>query len=133
MPTNYDVKHIRIRALHDWVIVSDMEFGEVTTASGLVIKSDNGKTHGIKPRWGQVYCVGPTQKDVQVGNWILVEHGRWTRGMHINDGEREVTVQRVEVKSILAVTDHKPTDLYWGQEYANGDSVDIRPEDFGAR
>ena len=48
MSTNFDVKHVKIRALHDWVIVSDMDFGEITTAAGLVIRSDNGKTHGIK-------------------------------------------------------------------------------------
>jgi co-chaperonin GroES (HSP10) len=133
MATNFDVKHIKLRALHDWVLISDMEFGEVTTASGLVIRSDNGKSHGIKPRWGKVYCVGPEQQDVKVGDWILVEHGRWTRAMHINDGERELAVHRVDTKCIIGVTDEKPNDLYWSEDLSPGDSMTIRPEEFGAR
>jgi co-chaperonin GroES (HSP10) len=130
MTNTYDVKNIKIRALHDWVIVSDMDFGEMVTNSGLVIKSDNAKAHGIKPRWGKVYCIGPDQTDVKVGDWILVEHGRWTRAMHINDGEREVKVHRVEVKSIMAQSDERPNDFYIGSEINNGDSITIRPEDF---
>ena len=109
MATNFDVKHIKIRALHDWVIVSDMNFGDMTTASGLIIRSDNGKTHGIKPRWGKVYCIGPDQQDVKVGDWILIEHGRWTRAMHINDGEREVTIHRVDAKCIIGWSEDSPT------------------------
>lgn len=130
MSTPYDVKHIKIRAIRDWVIVSDMDFGEMVTASGLVIQSDNAKAHGIKPRWGKVYCIGPEQKNVKVGQWILVEHGRWTRAMHINDGEREVKVSRVETKSIMAVSDEKPNDFYIGTEVSHGDSITVNPEHF---
>lgn len=133
MSSIYDVKHLKIRAIHDWVIVSDMDFDEMTTAGGLIVKSDNGKAHGIKPRWGRVYCVGPKQTDVQVGQWILIEHGRWTRAMHIDDGEREVKAHRVDVKGIILVSDEKPNDFYIGNEVSNGDSFNIRPEDFGAR
>ena len=133
MISAYDVKHIKIRAIHDWVMVTDMDFGEITTSSGLVIRSDNGKSHGIKPRWGKVYCIGPEQKDVKVGEWVLIEHGRWTRAMHINYGEGEKKIHRVDVKGIIGVTDEKPTDFYIGDEVSNGDSINIRPEDFGAR
>jgi hypothetical protein len=110
-----------------------MDFDEMTTAGGLIVKSDNGKAHGIKPRWGKVYCVGPKQIDVKVGQWILIEHGRWTRAMHINDGEHEVKAHRVDVTGIMLVSDEKPNDFYIGNEVSNGDSFNIRPEDFGAR
>jgi co-chaperonin GroES (HSP10) len=128
--TEYDVKHIKIRALNDVVIVSDMDFGEQVTASGIVIKSDDGKVHGIKPRWAQVYKVGPKQTDVKVGQWILIEHGRWTRKIKIDDGDGVKEIQKVEVASILGVTDDKPNDVYLGQEYGHGDTATIRPEDF---
>lgn len=130
MATPYDVKHIKIKAIRDWVIVSDMDFGDMVTKSGLVIRSDNGKAHGVKPRWGKVYCIGPEQTDVKVGEWILVEHGRWTRAMHINDGEQELKLHRVDVTGIIAVSDEKPNDFYIGNEVNNGDSMTIRPEDF---
>lgn len=133
MSTPYDVKHIKIRALHDDVIVTDMNFDEQKTAAGIVIRSDDGKSHGIKPRWGKVYKVGPEQKDIQEGQWVLIEHGRWTRKIKINDGDAEREIQKVEVKSILVVTDEKPNDFYIGSEVNNGDSMTIRPEDFGAR
>ena len=113
MATNFDVKHVKIRALHDWVIVSDMDFGEITTAAGLVIPSDNGKTHGIKPRWGKVYCIGPEQKDVKVGDWILIEHGRWTRAMHIDDGNGEKKIHRVDANCIIGISDTPPTSEEW--------------------
>ncbi len=133
MSSVYDVRHIKIRALHDDVIVKDMDFGEQITAAGIVIQSDDAKVHGIKPRWAQVYKVGPEQTDVEPGQWILIEHGRWTRKIKIDDGEGPKEIQKVEVKSILAVADEKPKDFYLGTEYGHGASATIRPEDFGAR
>ncbi len=130
MGSAYDVKHIKIRALHDDVIVTDMDFGEQTTASGIVIQSDDGKSHGVKPRWGKVYKIGPEQQDIKEGQWILVEHGRWTRKIKIDDGEGVKEIQKVEVASILAVADEKPNDFYIGQEYGHGSTATIRPDDF---
>jgi hypothetical protein len=133
MTTAYDIKHIKIRALNSDVIVTDMDFGEQVTSSGIVVQSDDGKSHGVKPRWGNVYKVGPNQTDVSPGQWILVEHGRWTRKVKIDDGDGVKEIQKVEVKAILAVTDEKPNDFYIGQEFGHGDTATIRPEDFGAR
>ena len=133
MSSMYDVRHMKIRALHDDVLVQDMDFGEQITAGGIIVKSDDGKVHGIKPRWGQVYKVGPDQTDVHPGQWILIEHGRWTRKIKIDDGNGAKEIQKVEVKSILAVADEKPNDFYLGTEYGHGASATIRPEDFGAR
>lgn len=119
MTTVYEARHLKIRAIHDDVIISDMDFGEIKLASGIVIRSDNGKSHGIKPRWGLVYKVGPEQKDIKEGQWILVEHGRWTRKIKIHDGESEKEIQKVDVKAILAVSDQRPND---SDQYV-GDSV----------
>ncbi len=130
MPTTYDVKHIKISAIHDDVIIHNMDIGEQKTSTGIIIQSDDGKVHGIKPRWGQVYKIGPEQQDVKEGQWILIEHGRWTRKIKIHDGDSEKEIQKVEVKSILLVTDERPNDVYLGQEYSHGSSADIRPEDF---
>ena len=105
----FEPKKVKIRALHDDVIVSDMEFGEMKTAGGIVLRSDNGQSHGVKPRWGKVYKVGPKHTEIKVGQWILVEHGRWTRKLEINDGEGVKSLQKVEVKSIMAVSDEAPS------------------------
>ena len=133
MASSYDEKNIKIRAIKDWVIITDMDFGDQVTSSGIIIQSDNAKAHGVKPRWGKVYKIGPDQKDVKEGQWILIEHGRWTRKMKINDGSGEKEIQRVDITGIMAVADEKPNDVYIGTEYSDGQSLDIRPEDFGAR
>ncbi len=112
------------------VLVKDMHFGEQKTASGLIIKDDDGTTRGIYPRWGKVYAKGPDNKDdYAVGDWILVEHGRWTRGIALDDGVEEVEVRMVEAESILATSQEKPDGITIGNEYSSGE-VDIRPEDF---
>lgn len=112
----FEAKKIQIRALHDDVIISNMHFGEMKTTSGIILRSDDGKAHGVKPRWGQVYKVGPEQTDVKEGQWILIEHGRWTRKIKIDDGESEKDIQKVDVNAILAVSDEAPSaeDLYVG-------------------
>lgn len=106
--------------IHDNVLVTDMNFAEQVTAGGIIVGSDNGKTEGIKPRWGKVFKIGPTQHDVKVGDWILVEHGRWTRGVQLEDENGNVaTIRRVETTSILAVSDHLPTDINLGASNAS--------------
>ena len=89
---------------------SEMIFDQRITQSGLILPSDNGTSLGIRPRWGQVYAVGPDQKDVNVGQWICVAHGRWTRGLEITDNGTERTVRRIDPKDILLVADHQPQD-----------------------
>jgi co-chaperonin GroES (HSP10) len=110
MTSAYDVKNIQIRAIQDDVIVCDMDFGEIKTQSGIVLRSDDGKSHGVKPRWAKVYKVGPRQTEIKVGQWILIEHGRWTRKIKINDGESEKEIQKIDLDSILATSDEAPSD-----------------------
>lgn len=116
MSNSYDTKHIKIRAIQDDVIVSDMDFGEIKTTAGIVLRSDDGQLHGIKPRWGKVYKVGPLQTEIKEGQWILIEHGRWTRKVKINDGEGDREIQKVDKEAILAVSDEPPSlsDIYIG-------------------
>lgn len=98
----------KIRALNDSVIVSDMQFKGRQLSSGIILPSDNGKSDGIRPRWGQIYAVGPDQTDVKPGQWICVAHGRWTRGLDIEDEEGIKTIRRIDPKDILLISDDHP-------------------------
>lgn len=129
----FSAKKVKVRALPKDILVIDMDMGEQVSNGGIIVQSDNGKVHGIKPRWAKVYKVGTEVDYVKEGQWILIEHGRWTRKITIDDGEGEKEFQKVDVASILVVTDEKPNDFYMGQEYGHGDTATIRPEDFGAR
>lgn len=94
-----------IRALGNHIIVSDMQFNERITQSGIVLLNDDMKSAGIRPRWAKVYAVGPDQTDVKIGQYILVSHGRWTRGINIEDDDGEKTIRKVDNDEILMVSD----------------------------
>jgi co-chaperonin GroES (HSP10) len=102
-------KH-QIKPLNDSVIVTDMTFDERFTTGGIVLLNDNGKSTGIRPRWGQVYAVGPDQKEVTVGQWVCVAHGRWTRGIEVEDETGKKTLRRVDPDDLLIVSDEQPQD-----------------------
>ena len=102
-------KH-QIRPLNDSVIVTDMTFDERFTTGGIVLLNDNGKSTGIRPRWGQIYAVGPDQQDVKVGQWVCVAHGRWTRGIDVEDETGKKTLRRVDPNDLLIVSDEQPKD-----------------------
>jgi co-chaperonin GroES (HSP10) len=99
-----------LRALKDTVLVTDMVFKERKLNSGLILPSDNGTSLGIRPRWGRVFAVGPEQTAVTVGQWICVAHGRWTRGVEIQDESGTNTIRKIDPKDILLVSDEEPND-----------------------
>jgi co-chaperonin GroES (HSP10) len=88
-----------------------MYFGERISAGGIVLRNDDTKSAGIRPRWGKVYAVGPEQKDVKVGQYIMIAHGRWTRGIKIEDNDGEQIIRKVDPNDVLLVSD-EPVDDY---------------------
>jgi co-chaperonin GroES (HSP10) len=94
----------------DTIIVSDMKFDVRITNGGILLPNDDMKSSGIRPRWAQVYAVGPTQLDVKAGQYILISHGRWTRGIKIDDGTGERVIRKIDPNDILMVSDEPMTD-----------------------
>jgi co-chaperonin GroES (HSP10) len=105
------IKTGKVRPIKDTIIVSDMEFQERITNSGLVLINDDMKSSGIRPRWGKIYALGPDVKDLEIGQYIMVAHGRWTRGIKIEDENGEVIIRKVDPKDILLVSDEYVNDL----------------------
>lgn len=99
----------QIVALKDTVLVKDMVFKERMVGSIIIVK-DDGKDSGIRPRWAEVYKVGPDQRDVKVGEYVLVAHGRWTRGIDIEDENGPTTIRKIDPKDILLVSDEPRVD-----------------------
>jgi hypothetical protein len=97
-----------LSVIRDHILVTEMTFNERKLSSGIVLLNDDGKTSGIRPRWAQVYAVGPEQKEIQVGQWIFVEHGRWSRGIEVEVDNEQLTLRRVDPKSIIFVSDQEP-------------------------
>ena len=121
----HQIKKSHLRALKKDVIVSDMIFDERISHGGIIIPNDNGTSRGIRPRWGQVYAVGPDQTEVNVGQWVCVAHGRWTRGLDIEDESGKRTIRKVDPKDILLVANDRPQDTTFGTAI----HVDKKPSD----
>jgi len=97
-----------IKPLRNNIIVRDMNFEGRVLDSGIVLLGDDGKTDGIRPRWARVYAVGPEQTDVTVGQWVLLEHGRWSRGIKIQQDGEEFTIRRADPEAIMMISDEEP-------------------------
>ena len=102
-PTKVD----KLTFMHDHIIVSDMKFEDRITKGGIILMNDDKKSAGIRPRWAKVYGLGPEYKDnlIEVGKWILISHGRWTRGITVETPSGKVTLRKVDPKDILLVSD----------------------------
>ena len=103
----YTVDH-DITPLKKRVLVSNMHFGETKSKGGIILIDDDGAESGIHPRWAKVYAVGNKQEDVKVGQWILVAHGRWSRGFKVAKDGVELEVRMIDENDILLVSDEEP-------------------------
>ena len=107
-PTKVD----SLRFMHDHIIVSDMHFDERISKGGIVLLDDDKKSSGIRPRWAKIYGLGPDVKDpeLQIGKYILISHGRWTRGITVETPTGKQTLPKVDPNDILLVSDEPMED-----------------------
>lgn len=95
------------KALGKTIVVTDMKFDDRITANGIILMNDDKKSAGIRPRWAKIYAVGPDQVDTDlvVGKYILISHGRWTRGITVIDETGEKTLRKCDENDILLISD----------------------------
>jgi co-chaperonin GroES (HSP10) len=55
-----------------------------STKSGIMISSQDSNQTGI-PRWGKITHVGPDVKNVKVGEYALIEPGKWTSSFYVDN------------------------------------------------
>jgi co-chaperonin GroES (HSP10) len=103
------INKAQLKPLRDHVIVADMNFRE-RIVGNIILPNDDGKSSGIRPRWAQVYAVGPDQHHIRVDDYVLVEHGRWTRGLEVEDETGRHMLRRVDPAGLMMVSDHLPQD-----------------------
>lgn len=110
---------MKIKALKGKVLVSDLERGS-RVVNGIIIPDDNGKSEGIRPRWGKVYSVGSDITDIVPGQWILIENGRWTRMLKVKEDDGSHTqVWGVEwPQSVMLVSDTDPEEAVIFSQWA---------------
>ena len=111
---DYDITPLKKR-----VLVSNMHFGETKTKGGIILTDDDGSESGIHPRWGKVYAIGDQQEDVKVGEWVMVSHGRWSRGFKIKKKGVELEVRMIDENDILLVSEDEPDQNRMQAGYVN--------------
>lgn len=107
---------VKIKALAGKVLVTELERG-ARVINGIIIPDDNGKSEGIRARWGKVYSVGKDITDISEGDWILIENGRWTRMLSIKqDDGSDLKVWGVEwPKAVMLVSSERGEGVTFSQ------------------
>lgn len=92
------------------VFVSDMESGNKLTRGGILLLDDNNKNEGIRERWARVYAVGPEVTDLKKGDWVLLQHGRWTPGIKFEEADgTELKLWRIDYPdAVITIADDIP-------------------------
>jgi co-chaperonin GroES (HSP10) len=101
---------IALKPIRDKIIVEGMNFTERYTKGGIFIPSDDMQIQGVRPRWAKIYAVGPDQTELKVGQYVLVAHGRWTRGVNITDPNGKHNIRMVDNNDLLMVSDEEVMD-----------------------
>ena len=89
-----------ILPIRDHIIAINMDSEDEKIVNGIIIPNETGIERGIHPRKAYVCAVGPDQIDIKEGQWILVEHGRWTRAVKLEDGK---VYRKIDPDGILGV------------------------------
>jgi co-chaperonin GroES (HSP10) len=100
-----------IRPLRERVLAELLGLEERLSAGGIILRNENGKDHGIRPRWAHVKLVGEGIDWVQPGQYVLVAHGRWSRQFECEHNGEKLKLVHLDNKEVLAVMDERPDEL----------------------
>jgi co-chaperonin GroES (HSP10) len=110
----HKINRSQFHAIGEHIIVTDMKFEERISKGGIIILNDDMKSSGIRPRWARIYAIGPDYTgELKEGQYILISHGRWTRGINIEDENGKRAIRRVDPDEILLVSDEPMEDETW--------------------
>ena len=110
-----DEKIDDLNPINDRVLVTNLEFGMKKTVGGIILLDDDGKEEGIRPRWAKVWKVGPKQKELIPGDYILIEHGRWTRKFEVNVADEDLKIFMIDYPTgVILISKSKPDEIETG-------------------
>lgn len=102
----------QITPIHDKILGRMLEtFGVNRTTQGGVIltETDMNAEGAIRPRWFEITQVGPEQDEFTPGQFVLVSHGRWSRGIDMVGSQREEDkLFLIDGDELLMVSDENP-------------------------
>lgn len=77
------------------------------TKGGIILKDKDNDTSGIRPRWFKVYSVGNEIDWVTEGQYLLVDHGRWSNGVKLNE---DTKIYLLDNNDCLMISDNNPLE-----------------------
>lgn len=105
------IKADSFRPIKENVFVSDLDTGPHITAGGIIRPDDNMTATGVRPRWGRIWAIGPEVEGVQVGEWVFIEHARWTNSIDIELPSGLVRIWKVDWPgSVLLASPNDPRE-----------------------
>ena len=105
--------------------VEKIEYGERKTKGGLYIQAEQMDYEGrfAHPRWAKVRYKADNIKNIEVGDWVLLEHGHWSTSMKMFINNKEETLWFISPKSfkegVMALSKTMPKQL---EEYGIEDN-----------
>jgi co-chaperonin GroES (HSP10) len=100
--------------LADKIILVNLDHGVKKSLGGVILADDSttdAGERGIRARWAQVYAAGPDQKDVKRGDWVLMDHGRWSLGQDLDLGEGTFRFWLGDPNGILGLSETIPDGI----------------------
>lgn len=97
--------------------VDSLEIGEKKTKFGFIIPEEKMDARGefVRPRWARVLFKADNVKNIEVGDWVLISHGRWSSSIVMLKDGTQKKIWFISPKSIkeglLAVSKTKPVEL----------------------
>lgn len=106
-----------IECLPDTLYVEKIEYGEKTLKNGFIIPAETMDYLGnfVRPRWAKILYKADNIKNVNVGDYILLSHGRWSSSIKCTIKGCQKTIWYISPKSYkegaLAITHKMPECL----------------------
>lgn len=105
---------MKVKAVGDCVLASMVKVtgGHRVLASGILLADKDMTESGIRPRWFKVESVGPNVTFVKEGQFVYVEHGRWSNEIKIQqgNGNESTSVWLLDNEKCLLVSDTDPVN-----------------------
>ena len=112
-----------VRAMRDKILAEMVDKpGEKKTAGGIIITENDGQENAVRPRWFKVYSVGSDIDWITKGKYVLVDHGRWSNRIQVND---DLRLYLLDNKDCLLESETNPLDN--GKLQVTGKVIPKRP------
>ena len=114
----------KVKAMRDKILAEmiDKPDQEKKTAGGIIITEKDATESAVRPRWFKVYSVGDGIDWITEGKYVLVDHGRWSKGMQEGN---DLKLYLLDNKDCLLESENNPMDD--DRIQINGKAIPKRP------